>query len=182
MEIIVLVNRKYLASLRTILMVGNLQVKWHRMYVLAKIILMYFSMYVSTQKWVELEQEHIHYTYERTFRQNTYVNVLSWTLDMYKAIHTKHFIYTLCIFSVFSLVLNILYGITYLQDYSKIWNIAKSNKSELWNRLSYRGLPYLFEVRSQTFRNNCKISRSQPQNSIAIVIRPQWPRKAQVRI
>ena len=29
-------------------------------------------------------------------------------------------------------------------------NIAKSNKSELWNRLSYRGLPYHFEVRSQT--------------------------------
>ena len=52
----------------------------------------------------------------------------------------------------------------YLQEYSKIWNIAKSNKSELWNRLSYRGLPYLFEVRSQTFRNDCQISRSQPQN------------------
>ena len=49
----------------------------------------------------------------------------------------------------------------YLQEYSKIWNIAKSNKSELWNPLSYRGLPYLFEVRSQ---GNCKISRSQPQN------------------
>ena len=57
-------------------------------------------------------------------------------------------------------------------------NIAKSNKSELWNCLSYRGLPYLFEVRSQTFRNNCKISRSQPQNSTLIVIRPQQPRKA----
>ena len=36
----------------------------------------------------------------------------------------------------------------YLQEYSKIWNIEKSNKSELWNRLSYRGLPYHFEVRS----------------------------------
>ena len=46
----------------------------------------------------------------------------------------------------------------YLQEYSKIWNIEKSNKSELWNRLSYRGLPYLFEVRSQTVRNDCKIS------------------------
>ena len=43
-------------------------------------------------------------------------------------------------------------------------NIAKSNKSELWNRLSYRDLPYLFEVRSQTIRNDCQISRSQPQN------------------
>ena len=43
-------------------------------------------------------------------------------------------------------------------------NIAKSNKSELWNRLSYRGLPYLFEVRSQKFRNDCQILRSQPQN------------------
>ena len=51
----------------------------------------------------------------------------------------------------------------YLQEYSKIWNIAKSNKSELWNRLSYRGLPYLFEVRRQKFRNDCQISRSQPQ-------------------
>ena len=29
-------------------------------------------------------------------------------------------------------------------------NLAKSNKSELWNRLSYRTLPYLFEVRSQS--------------------------------
>ena len=40
--------------------------------------------------------------------------------------------------------------------------------------MSYRGLPYL-EVRSQTFRNNCKIWRSQPQNSISIVHWPQWP-------
>ena len=31
-------------------------------------------------------------------------------------------------------------------------NIAKSNKSELWNRLSYRSLPYLFDMRSQTLR------------------------------
>ena len=43
-------------------------------------------------------------------------------------------------------------------------NLAKSNKSELWNHLSYRGLPYHFEVRSQSFRNDCQISRSQPQN------------------
>ena len=28
----------------------------------------------------------------------------------------------------------------YLQEYSKIWNRAKSNKSKIWNRLSYRGL------------------------------------------
>ena len=27
-------------------------------------------------------------------------------------------------------------------------NTVKSNKSELWNFLSFRGLPYLFEVRS----------------------------------
>ena len=57
-------------------------------------------------------------------------------------------------------------------------NIAKSNISEFWNRLSYRGLTYLFEVRSQTFRNNCKILRSQPQNSTLIVIWPQHPQKA----
>ena len=56
-------------------------------------------------------------------------------------------------------------------------NIAKSNKSELWNHLSYRGLPYLFEVRSQTFRNDYKILRSQPQNSTLIVLWPQWPQK-----
>ena len=35
----------------------------------------------------------------------------------------------------------------YLHEYSKIWNGAKSNKSELRNRLSYIGLPYLFEVK-----------------------------------
>ena len=55
--------------------------------------------------------------------------------------------------------------------------MKKTNKSNLWNRLSYRDLPYLFEVRSQTFRNNCKISRSQPQSSTSIVIRPQQPQK-----
>ena len=70
----------------------------------------------------------------------------------------------------------------YLQEYSKIWNIAKSNKSELRNHLSYRGLLYLFEVRSQSFRNDCKILRSQPQNSPSIIIWPQRPRKATVRI
>ena len=51
----------------------------------------------------------------------------------------------------------------YLQGYCKIGNIEKSNKSELWNRLSYRGLPYHFEVRRKSVRNDCKISRSQPQ-------------------
>ena len=30
--------------------------------------------------------------------------------------------------------------------------IKKSNQSEFWNCLSYRGLPYFFEVGSQTFR------------------------------
>ena len=52
--------------------------------------------------------------------------------------------------------------------------VLKSIKSELWNCLSYRGLPYLFEVSSQTFRNDCKISRSQPKNSTLIVL---WPQK-----
>ena len=34
-----------------------------------------------------------------------------------------------------------------------LWStIKKSNQSELWNCLSYRGLPYFFEVGSQTFR------------------------------
>ena len=58
----------------------------------------------------------------------------------------------------------------YLQEHSKIWNIAKSNKSEVWNHLSYRGLPYPFEVRSQIFRNNCKMSRLQPQYWTSIII------------
>ena len=61
-------------------------------------------------------------------------------------------------------------------------NISKSNKSELWNCLSYRGLPYFFEVGSQTFRNDCKISRSQPQNSTSIVLWPQWPQKRHAQI
>ena len=42
-------------------------------------------------------------------------------------------------------------------------NLAKSNKSELWYHLSYRGLPYHFEVRRKSVRNDCKILRSQPQ-------------------
>ena len=70
--------------------------------------------------------------------------------------------------------LTLLYFIFYCTLVSNAkGNIAKSNKSELWNHLSYRGLPYLFEVRSQTFRNNSKISRSQPQNSTSIVLWPQ---------
>ena len=33
-----------------------------------------------------------------------------------------------------------------------LWGtIKRTNKSELWNRLSYRGLPYFFEVGSQTY-------------------------------
>ena len=40
------------------------------------------------------------------------------------------------------------------------YSISKSNKSELWNRLSYRVLPYLFEVGNQTFRNDNKFARS----------------------
>ena len=55
--------------------------------------------------------------------------------------------------------LTLLYFIFYCTLVSNAkGNLAKSNKSELWNRLSYRGLPYLFEVRSQTLRNNCQIS------------------------
>ena len=76
--------------------------------------------------------------------------------------------------------LTLLYSIFYCTLVSNVkGNIAKSNKSELWNCLSYLCLPYLFKVRSQTFRNYCKILRS---NSTWIIIRPQWPPKAQVRI
>ena len=35
--------------------------------------------------------------------------------------------------------------------------ISKSNKSEFWKCLSYRGLPNFFEVGSQTFLNDYKI-------------------------
>ena len=79
--------------------------------------------------------------------------------------------------------LTLLYFIFYCTLVSNVkGNIAKSNKSELRNCLSYKGLPYLFEVRCQTFSNNCKILRSQPQDSTSIIIRPYLPRKAQVRI
>jgi hypothetical protein len=79
--------------------------------------------------------------------------------------------------------LTLLYFIFYFTLVSNAKGIiAKSNKSGYWNRLSYRGLPYHFEVRSQSFRNDCKIWRSQPQNSTSIVIQPQRPRKAQVKI
>ena len=46
--------------------------------------------------------------------------------------------------------------------------IAESNKSELWNHLSFRSLPYIFEVKSSIFRDN--------KNS------GQKPRKAPLRI
>ena len=47
--------------------------------------------------------------------------------------------------------LTLLYFIFYCTLVSNAkGNLAKSNKSELWNRLSYRGLPYHFEVRSQS--------------------------------
>ena len=46
-----------------------------------------------------------------------------------------------------------------------LWGtIKKMNKSELWNCLSYRVLLYFFKVGSQNFRNDYKISRSQPQH------------------
>ena len=48
--------------------------------------------------------------------------------------------------------------------------MSKSNKSELWNRLSYRGLSYFFEVGSQAFRNDYKIWSLQPQNSTLIIL------------
>ena len=49
--------------------------------------------------------------------------------------------------------------------------ISKSNKSKLWNRLSYRSLSYFFEVCSQTFRNDCKRACSTWKPSIFNLIR-----------
>ena len=40
----------------------------------------------------------------------------------------------------------------YLHGYSKIWNIGKSNKSELWNHLSYIGLLYIFGGEETNFK------------------------------
>ena len=75
----------------------------------------------------------------------------------------------------------------YLQEYSKIWNIEKSNKSELWNRLSYRGLPYHFSVRSQKFQEwlqklEVAASKIQPWFSIDLndLERPKWEFKKNV--
>ena len=36
--------------------------------------------------------------------------------------------------------------------------ISKSKKSELWNRLSYRGLPYFFEVAASKFNIDCSLT------------------------
>ena len=60
--------------------------------------------------------------------------------------------------------------------------LSKSNKSELWNHLSCRSLPYFFEVGSQILKNDYKILRSQPKNSTAIILWPQWPRKKHFEI
>ena len=72
----------------------------------------------------------------------------------------------------------------YLQVYSKIWNIAKSNKSELWNLLSYRGLPYLFEVRSQTLFydfQNFEVAASKFRGWFSFDLeRPKWEFKKNV--
>ena len=68
--------------------------------------------------------------------------------------------------------LTLLYFIFYCTHVSNAKGIiAKLNKSELSNRLSYRGLPYLFEVRSQTFRNDCQISKCSLKILRPIVIR-----------
>jgi hypothetical protein len=55
-------------------------------------------------------------------------------------------------------------------------NIAKSNKSELWNCLSYRGLPYLFEVWIQIFIVGWNFLKKLDQNSTSNVIWPQLKR------
>ena len=46
--------------------------------------------------------------------------------------------------------------------------ISKSNKSELWNRLTYRGLPYVFNVGRQTFKNDYQILRLRPRKFVII--------------
>ena len=43
--------------------------------------------------------------------------------------------------------------------------VEKTNKSELWNRLTYRVLIYIFEVGMKTFRLNWEISRSKKNKS-----------------
>ena len=123
-----------------------------------------------------------HYHFSREKRENEYSSFVSESCKITDGREAKYqatTIYKVILYKSYGEVCFIFYCT--LVSNAK-GNLAKSNKSEVWNRLSYRGLPYLFEVRSQTFRNNCKISRSQPQNSTSIVIRPQQPRKVQVRI
>ena len=97
-------------------------------------------------------------TYKSNLTQKKLYNKTDAIFSIYgkNGINPWHFFWILTL-----TLLNFL--LHYLQEYSKIWNTEKSNKSELWNRLSYRGLPYHFEVRSQTFRNECKSWRSQPR-------------------
>ena len=67
----------------------------------------------------------------------------------------------------------------YIQEYSKIWNIAKSNKSKLCNCLSYRALPFQgdepnfhgwlpnFEVTASKFRGRLSFDLNDLE-------RPKW--------
>ena len=61
------------------------------------------------------------------------------------------------IFEIFSRagskVLNYLTLISFFRITYKSKSLRNNKKSELWNHLSYRGLPYPFEVGRQTFRN-----------------------------
>ena len=96
-------------------------------------------------------------------------NNLSGLNDLYNLISSKNLYFKVKMYIFGGLLLFITWKGPYFIFYCTLvsnakGNLAKSNKSELWNRLSYRGLIYHYEVRSQSFRNNCQISRSQPQN------------------
>jgi hypothetical protein len=48
--------------------------------------------------------------------------------------------------------------------------VEKTNKSELWNSLTFRGLIYIFEVGRKTFRLSCQFSKPKSQNNLILKI------------
>ena len=63
---------------------------------------------------------------------------------------------------------------------SKRGKIAKTNISELSNHLTYRGLPYIFEVGSSISYNRYKKSETKSQNSTSNIHHPQGPENLKI--
>ena len=58
--------------------------------------------------------------------------------------------------------------------------MQKLNKSELWNYLTYRGLPYIFEVGSSISYNRYKKSETKSQNSTSNIHHPEGPENLKI--